>query len=191
MLKKVLHRMYQFLFWLYVQIFRWLFYDSRYLKGRWFENWKSLGWQWAARDIFHRFLSLNHVGCPWPVSPDVICNHNIEFDVDDLNNFNSNKGCYYQAFAGKIVIGKGTYIAPNVGIITANHDLNNLDEHQPGKDVHLGEKCWIGMNSIILPGVTLGDHTIVGGGSVVTKSFPEGNCVIAGNPAKVIRKLTD
>jgi acetyltransferase-like isoleucine patch superfamily enzyme len=45
------------------------------------------------------------------------------------------------------------------------------------------------MNAMILPGVHLGDNTIVGAGSVVTKSFPEGNVVIAGNPAKIIKKL--
>lgn len=45
------------------------------------------------------------------------------------------------------------------------------------------------MNCSILPGVTLGEHTIVGAGSVVTKSFPEGNCVIAGNPARKIKEL--
>ena len=45
------------------------------------------------------------------------------------------------------------------------------------------------MNSVILPGIVLGNHTIVGAGSIVTKSFPEGNCVIAGNPAKKIRDL--
>lgn len=45
------------------------------------------------------------------------------------------------------------------------------------------------MHSIILPGVVLGDHTIVGAGSVVTHSFPEGYCILAGNPAKIVRKL--
>ena len=45
------------------------------------------------------------------------------------------------------------------------------------------------MNSVILPGVTVGTRTIVGAGSVVTKSFPEGNCVVAGNPAKKIKDL--
>lgn len=45
------------------------------------------------------------------------------------------------------------------------------------------------MNSLILPGVKLGDHTVVGGGSVVTKSFPDGYCVIAGNPAKKIKDI--
>jgi acetyltransferase-like isoleucine patch superfamily enzyme len=127
---------------------------------------------------------------PWPVSPFILISDakNMTFDLDDLNNFQG-FGNYYQNFAAKIIIGKGTYIAPNVGIITANHDIDNLDSHLPGKDVILGKKCWIGMNSVILPGVELGDHTIVGAGSVVTKSFPEGNCVIAGNPAKIIRYL--
>lgn len=55
----------------------------------------------------------------------------------------------------------------------------------------LCEKCWIGMNSMILPGVELGNRTIVGAGSIVTKSFKEGNCIIAGNPAKVIRNLNE
>lgn len=77
----------------------------------------------------------------------------------------------------------------NVGIIAANHDFYDLDSHQPGQDVVLGEKCWIGMNSVLLPGVVLGTHTIVGAGSVVTKSFPCGNCIIAGNPAKKIKDL--
>ena len=88
-----------------------------------------------------------------------------------------------------IQIGKGTYIAPNVGLITANHDPQKLDNHLPSKPIKLGENCWIGMNSVILPGITLGDHTIVGAGSVVTKSFPEGYCVVAGNPAKLLRTI--
>ncbi|MDT4068951.1 type 8 capsular polysaccharide synthesis protein Cap8J, partial [Staphylococcus aureus] len=59
----------------------------------------------------------------------------------------------------------------------------------PGEDVKIGNYSWIGMNSVILPGVELGEHTIVGAGSVVTKSFPEGNVVIGGNPAKIIKKI--
>jgi acetyltransferase-like isoleucine patch superfamily enzyme len=113
---------------------------------------------------------------------------NISFHPDDLNNFQS-PGTYIQNFKGKITIGYGSYIAPNVGIITANHDPQNLDAHLAGKDVVLGERCWIGMNAVLLPGVALGGRTIVGAGSVVTKSFPDGNCVIAGNPARLIRKL--
>ncbi len=127
---------------------------------------------------------------PWPVSPNQRVgapSSNIEFHYDDINNFQM-VGSYFQAF-GKITIGRGTYIAQNVGIITANHDLLDLDKHAEPKPVTIGEKCWIGMNSVILPGVVLGPHTIVGAGSIVTKSFPDGNCVIAGNPAKMIKRI--
>ncbi|WP_259756635.1 acyltransferase [Pseudomonas sp. GCEP-101] len=105
-----------------------------------------------------------------------------------MNNFQS-PGTYFQNFKGHIHIGKGSYIAPNVGIITSNHDLMDLDKHSISEDVVIGRKCWIGMNSVILPGVELGDATIVAAGSVVTKSFKEGNIVIGGCPAKEIKKL--
>jgi acetyltransferase-like isoleucine patch superfamily enzyme len=82
-----------------------------------------------------------------------------------------------------------TWIAPNVGIVTFNHDFLDVNNYLPGSDVIIGKKCWIGMNSMILPGVCLGDNTIVGAGSIVTKSFPEGYVVIAGNPAKIIKKI--
>ena len=51
------------------------------------------------------------------------------------------------------------------------------------------KNCWIGFNAVILPGVILGDNTIVGAGSIVTKSFESGHCVIAGNPAKIIKYI--
>lgn len=89
---------------------------------------------------------------------------------------------------GKIKLGKGVRIAPHVHIITQNHDLYDLAKAAPAKDVIIGANSWIGAQSVILPGVILGDHTIVGAGSIVTKSFP-GNCIIAGNPAKIIRYL--
>ena len=168
-----------------------LFYDRKYLKGRWFEECLG-GWWWVAQSIVaQKILGINR-GVPWPTSP--FCDvgtpaENIVFDVDNIDNFQS-RGCYFQCINARIVIGRGTYIAPNVGIITSNHDPYNLDAHLPGSDVVLGESCWIGMNSVILPGVHLGPHTIVGAGSVITKSFPEGNVIIAGNPAKEIRKLT-
>ena len=170
-------------------------YDKpKFIGGRWFHGGKygaftASGWKLVVDDYISckKAHVNNHV--MWPVSPQIriINPENIFFDPDDLNNFQG-FGNYYQAI-GKISIGGGTYIAPNVGIITSNHDLDNLDNHLPPKDVVIGKECWLGMNSVILPGVTLGDHTVVGAGSVVTNSFPEGNCVIAGNPAKVIKHL--
>ena len=175
--------------WIYVHLFGWIFYDKKYLQGRWFNDGiKSQGWIWASRDIHYRLHSLKHLHIRWPVAPEIELGNNIFFHPDDLNNMNG-FGNYFQTMDGKIVIGEGTYIAPNVGIITTNHDLNNPDEHLGGEDVLIGKQCWIGMNSVILPGVVLGDHTIVGAGSIVTKSFHEGNCVIAGNPARKIKEL--
>ena len=97
-------------------------------------------------------------------------------------------GCYIQG-NGKLYIGDYTQIAANVGIITANHDVYCSKNHSAPRDVRIGKYGWIGMNSVILPGVELGDFTVVGAGSVVTKSFPEGYCIIAGNPARIIRQL--
>lgn len=170
-------------YWLFVKLFGRIYYDSKYLKGKYYKKPLSIGWEWAYRCFWDKRRTKKNVDARWPVSSDcrIIEPNNISFDVDDINNFQS-FGIYYQAI-GEIIIGKGTYIAPNVGLITSNHDINNLDKHMPPQSIHIGNKCWIGMNSIILPGIILGDNTIVGAGSVVTKSFAEGNCVIAGNPA--------
>ena len=170
------------------------FKKELFIRGRWFQGEKygaltAPGWKWVVNDYYACKRMRQNTDIPWPCSPriSVFCPNNIEFHPDDLNNFQG-FGNYFQAI-GRIVIGRGTYIAPNVGIITANHSVFQLDLHNQPKQVTIGEKCWIGMNSIVLPGVTLGDRTIVGAGSIVTKSFPDGYCVIAGNPAKIIKVL--
>lgn len=165
-----------------------IFYKPDYLGGRHFISGYS-GYRWAIKDIWlNRILRIGRT-YPWPAC--ITCYisdpENIEFHIDDLNNFQS-PGTYMQNFNAKIKIGKGSYIAPNVGLITANHDLNNLRVHVVGQDIEVGEECWIGMNAILLPGVILGPKTIVAAGSVVTKSFLEGNLVLAGSPAYVIKR---
>lgn len=128
---------------------------------------------------------------PWPVSPSIAIDDpsRIYFDLDDMQNF-MHTGCYFSnPNRGSITIGRGTVIAPNVGIITTNHELNDPQKHQPPRDVVIGEYCWLGMNSVILPGVTLGNHTVVAAGAVVTKSYPDGWCVLVGVPAKILRKI--
>lgn len=169
-----------------------IFYNKKYLTGKYFEGNSLLGIKKCISFFFSQKILGNNRSANWPVSPRtvVLNGDNLIFDNNDMQNF-WHYGCYFQNFSAKIYLGKGTYIAPNVGIITSNHDLSNLDNHSEGKDVVLGESCWIGMNSVILPGVHLGNNTIVGAGSVVTKSFPNGNIVIAGNPAKVIRGLSN
>jgi Hexapeptide repeat of succinyl-transferase len=166
-----------------------LFFEKKYLTGRYFDV-KYAGILWGFRAIWQRNILRLAPPMPFPVAVGcVISNPNkIHFHPDDINNFQTN-GSYFQNFLGEIFIGRGSFIASNVGIITANHDLYDLDKHQEPKDVRIGTNCWIGMNSVILPGVVLGPRTIVAAGSVVTKSFATGNCVIAGNPAKVIKQL--
>lgn len=172
-----------------VKFFMKLFYDKHYLRGRWFDD-STKGWRWCWQDWFMQKIVGYNRNIPFPVSHrNIIRNYkNLIFHVDDLNNF-QHFGCYFQNSEGKIIIGKGTYIAPNVGFITQNHKTNNLDEHDEAQDIIIGKNCWIGMNTIILPGVELGDRTIVGAGAVVSKSFKDGNCVIVGNPANMLRKI--
>ncbi|MCM3756323.1 acyltransferase [Sporosarcina aquimarina] len=167
-----------------------IFFNKEFLKGRWFEN-NIEGWKWCWRSLlFQKMLGMNrHV--PFPVSHNNIIGKidNIYFNVNDMNNF-QHMGCYFQNWSGgKIIIGEGTYIAPNVGLITENHNFYHLDAHDEPKDIIIGKDCWIGMNVVILPGVKLGNHTIVGAGAVVTRSFEEGNCVIGGVAAKKIKDL--
>lgn len=101
-------------------------------------------------------------------------------------------GCYiFAAQGGEIVIGDYTIIAPNVCIAGYNHDLKDFRQIVVKGPVHIGNYCWIGMNSVVLPGVKLGNHTIIAAGSVVTKSFEEGYLVLAGSPARAIRKLSE
>ncbi len=129
---------------------------------------------------------------PFPVSRNIKISkaENLIVGKNNMNNFQA-YGIYFQNFYAKIFLGDNVYIAPNVGLITANHNPMDVNEHLGGKDIIIGDKSWIGMNSVILPGIILGPNTIVGAGSVVTKSFEEGNVIIAGNPAKILRKLTD
>jgi acetyltransferase-like isoleucine patch superfamily enzyme len=166
------------------------FFRQRYLRGRYFDA--SLeGWRWVWRCAWtQRILGINaHI--PWPMSAASTIDDpsGVIFDLDDLQNF-MHFGLYLSNVGGgKITIGKGTVIAPNVGIITTNHRPDAPDRHEPPAHVVIGGNCWLGMNSVILPGVELGENTVVGAGAVVTKSFPEGWCVLVGSPARVLKRI--
>jgi acetyltransferase-like isoleucine patch superfamily enzyme len=96
-------------------------------------------------------------------------------------------GCYITGRGG-LTIGDYTQIAPNVVIVTANHDVYDTRKHHEAP-VTIGKYGWIGAGATILPGVVLGDWTVVAAGAVVTQSFTEGYCVIGGIPAKKIKDL--
>lgn len=166
------------------------FFDRRYLRGRHFATSRT-GWAWVLRSLFTQKLAGFNRHVPWPVSPFIHISEpdGIRFHPDDLNNFQM-WGTYFANQGGGIItLGHGTYIGPNVGIITTNHDPLDPDSHRPPADITFGRACWVGMNSVVLAGVTLGDHTVVGAGSVVTRSYPEGHCILAGSPARKIRDL--
>lgn len=97
-------------------------------------------------------------------------------------------GCYINAADG-LLIGRGTIWGANVAIISQDHDLDNFDHAPATKGIRIGRSCWIGFGAVILPGVTLGDHTIVGANAVVNCSFSEGHVVIVGAPARQVRQL--
>ncbi len=164
-----------------------LFYDKKYLTGKFFEE-QRYGFVWAWNGIF-RSIILRRRGIRWPICSQcrIPSGYNMFVKPSSLIIFQQ-PGCYYQNYHGKITIGENVWIAQNVGLITENHDPYNPDLHLEAKDIEIGNQCWIGMNAVILPGVKLGDKTIVGAGAIVTHSF-EGNCVIAGNPAKLIKIL--
>ena len=92
-----------------------------------------------------------------------------------------------------IYIGDCTMLGPNVVIATAGHPvLPELREKalQYNLPVHIGKNCWLGAGVIVLPGVTIGDNTVIGAGSVVTKDIPA-NVVAVGNPCKVLREISE
>lgn len=167
-----------------------LAFDRRYLTGRWFEG-RDTGWKWAWRSIWQQKLCGHNRHVPWPVSMHVhVANPaRLEFHPDDINNFQSFGQYYNNNNGGWIRIGRGSYIAPNVGLVTANHVIYDLDSHEPAQDIELGEGCWIGMNAVLLPGTVLGPHTVVAAGAVVRDSHPKGHVVLGGVPARVIKVL--
>ena len=106
------------------------------------------------------------------------------------NDVRINAGVLLQAHA-PISIGDFTMIAANCAVVTANHDMAKRGieafDTFASMPVRIGSHCWLGVGVIVLPGVTIGDGTVVGAGSVVTRDLPPG-MVCAGVPAKPIKE---
>ena len=129
---------------------------------------------------FNRFVS-------WPVhfTSTVLCADRIEKgDNCDPGDSPAN---YIQAFNG-VKFGSTIELGPGVKIISANHDTSDFLESKKERSIEIGSNTWIGANSVIMPGVHIGKHVVIGAGSIVTKDIPS-NSVAVGNPCRVIRKL--
>ena len=148
----------------------------------------SPGWRWAFNGMIRKLLTGHGRGIPWPIGRSCDCGRNVDFHIDDLNNFNGT-ALFQTVGNARIRVGRGVWIARGCSLITANHDLADPDVHAEPQNIDLGDHCWLGANVVITPGVVLGPHTVVGANAVVTKGFPEGHCVLGGVPAKVIKRL--
>ena len=123
---------------------------------------------------------------PWPVhfTSRVLYWRNIEVGAMCAPGLNS--GCYVQGRGG-IVIGDNLRMGPGVGLISSNHELDDYDLGTAGPPIRIGSNVWIGMNAVVLPGVSIGDNVVIGAGSVVRADIPA-DSIAAGNPCRVLRE---
>lgn len=135
--------------------------------------------------IFYRFIKNFKGNIYWPYSKSSELRGRVV--VGKGARVGHRPNCIIQG-RGKVFVGDYVAIGPNSVIISGNHSLTNQDEVER-KETIIGDYCWIASSCNILAGVMLGPRTVVGAGSVVTKSFPDGYCVIAGNPASVIKSI--
>lgn len=124
------------------------------------------------------------------INPPFYCDYGTHIEVG--KNFFANYNCTILDVA-KVTIGDNCQLAPNVAIYTAGHPVHpdtRNSAYEYGISVTIGDNVWIGGNTVICPGVRIGSNTVIGAGSVVTKDIPDW-VIAAGNPCRVIRKITE
>ena len=114
------------------------------------------------------------------------------YNIEIGENFYSNVNCVILDGA-KVTFGDNVFIAPNCGFYTAGHPLDVLQRNQGleyALPITVGDNVWIGAQVAVLPGVTIGNNTVIGAGSVVNRDI-HSNVISAGNPCRVIRRITE
>ncbi len=124
------------------------------------------------------------------IEPDFKCEFgsNIHIEDDVYINF----GCVILDCA-QVTIGEHTLLGPNVGLYAANHSTDAQERIRGacyGKPIHIEKNCWLGGDVKVTPGVTIGEGTIIGTGSIVTRDIPAG-VIAVGNPCHALRPITD
>jgi acetyltransferase-like isoleucine patch superfamily enzyme len=145
--------------------------------------WETAPWRWFVQKL----VGVNR-SAYWPMHPTSKVRDAQRIRTGRCCSPGLNPWCYIQGTNG-IELGDYTLLGPGVGLISANHSVYDFREHDPSGPIRIGAYCWIGMNAVVLPGVVLGDHTIVAAGAVVSKSFPDGYCVLGGVRARVLKQL--
>ena len=124
------------------------------------------------------------------IEPDFICELGSNITIGD--NVFINFGCIIFDM-GEVTIGNNAMFGPRVGIYTTNHAFDaeeRIANVVVSKPIHIGNRVWLSADVKIVQGVTIGDNSIIGAGSVVTKDIPP-NVIAAGNPCRVIREITE
>lgn len=130
------------------------------------------------------------VGKNCQIEPPFYCDYgyNISIGKNFFANFNLTiLDC------AKVVIGDNVLIAPNVGLYTAGHPVHPVPRtngYEFALPITIGNNVWIGGNAVVNPGISIGENSVIGAGSVVTKNIPP-DVVAAGNPCRVLRKITE
>lgn len=113
------------------------------------------------------------------------------YNIEIGENFYTNHNCVILDGA-KVTFGDNVFIAPNCCFSTAGHPIDFLQRNEGlefAYPIKVGNNVWIGAGVIVLPGVTIGDNSIIGAGSVVNKDIPA-NMIAVGNPCRVLREIT-
>jgi maltose O-acetyltransferase len=122
------------------------------------------------------------------IQPPFYCDYGYNIQIGSKVFFNFN--CVVLDVA-QVTIGSRTMFGPNVQIYTATHPMNHkirAEGLEFAKPILIGDDVWVGGSAVICPGVTIGDRSVIGAGSVVTKNIPP-DAFAAGNPCRVIRSL--
>lgn len=139
--------------------------------------------------LYQKILGFNR-SVPWPVHFTSIVSGAPYIEIGLNTAPGASLGNYIFANAeAPILVGDYTVIASNVCIGAYDHDVYDISRYTSKGPIRIGRYCWIAANAVVLSGVTLGDHTVVAAGAVVNRSFPEGYCILAGNPARLVKRL--
>lgn len=133
---------------------------------------------------------LGKMGDNVTILPPFHCDYGKNIEIGD--NFFANYN-FVVLDVAKVTIGNNVFVAPNVSIYTAGHPIHPVMRntmYEYGIPIEIGDNVWLGGNVVLCPGVKIGSGSVIGAGSVVIGDIPE-NVVAAGNPCKVIRKITD